>query len=107
MQGCGFRDLYDQFQSLGIEIIGVGFGPPSENQEWIDDQSYQYEVWSDTNKTLAIHYGAATSEDQSYPSRITKLLDTDGSLLLEYNDASFLSNPENVLEDCKLLFSKP
>ena len=91
---------------MEIEIIGVGFDSPDNNALWVEDQGYQYEVWSDTNRTLALYYGAATSTEQSYPSRITRLLDTDGSVILEYNDASFLSNPDNVLEDCLLLFAK-
>ena len=105
LEGCGFRDLYEDFQALNVEIIGVGFGEPSANQAWIDDQGYQYEIWSDTNRTLAVHYGAADSVDQSYPSRVTKLIDTDGTLILEYNDASFLSNPQDVLDDCNILFA--
>lgn len=91
---------------MEIEIIGIGFDSPENNAIWVEDQNYQYEIWSDTNRTLALYYGAATSADQSYPSRITRLLDTDGSVILEYNDASFLSNPNNVLEDCLLLFNK-
>jgi hypothetical protein len=51
-----------------------------------------------------VHYGAATSADQSMPSRVTKILGADGTLVLEYNDASFMSNPQDVLEDCQLLF---
>jgi peroxiredoxin len=90
---------------LEVEIIGVGFDSPENNKVWVDDQGYQYEIWSDTNRTLALHYGAASSIEQSYPSRITRLLDTDGTVLLEYNNANFLSNPNNVLEDCLVLFN--
>ena len=82
----------------------MGFGSPETNSAWVEDQEFQYEIWSDTNRTLALYYGAATSSDQSYPSRITKLLDKNGTVILEYNDANFLSNPDNVLEDCLLLF---
>jgi peroxiredoxin len=61
-------------------------------------------MWNDTDKTLALYYDAITSADQSTPYRVTKILDSEGKLVLEYNDASFLSNPQNVLDDCKIIF---
>jgi peroxiredoxin len=89
---------------LGIEIFAIGYDSVETNQSWAEDQSFQYEVWTDTDRTLALHYGAASSTEQPYPSRITRLLDTDGQLLLEYDSVNFLSGPQDVLEDCELLF---
>jgi peroxiredoxin len=96
--------LYAQFKQLEVDVIAVSFAEPNENKKWIDDQGYQYEVWTDTERTLASTYGAVTSETQGFPSRVTKIVDADGVLILEYNDASFLRNPQYVLEDCKALF---
>jgi len=89
---------------LEVNVIAISFAEPKDNKKWIDDQGYQYEVWSDTGRTLASTYGSVTSAEQEFPSRVTKIVDADGVLILEYNDASFLRNPQYVLKDCKALF---
>lgn len=91
---------------MGVEIVGVGFAELDSIAEWRENEGYQYEMWIDSNKTLALYYGAADSADQSSPDRVTKILDSEGNLVLEYNDASFNSNPQDVLEDCKLIFGE-
>ena len=106
MQGCGFRDLYDQFAALNVQIIGVSFGNPDLNSAWINDQGYQYEIWTDDNRELALYYGAADSTNAFYPDRITRLLDANGNLLLEYNNATASANPNEVLEDCQAIFGE-
>ena len=50
---------------------GVGFGPTPVNAQWVEAESYNYEVWNDLNKTLALYYGAASSPSAFAPSRIT------------------------------------
>ena len=77
-----------------------------DQAKWLQVQGFQYELWSDTDKTLALYYGAAKSKEQSTTDRITKILDAEGNLVLEYNDVSFQRNPQDVLDDCKILFEK-
>ena len=85
---------------------GVGFAEPDTNRSWAEDQGYGFELWSDLERTLALHYGAADSVSAIMPSRITRLLDVDGSVLLEYDDVSAFSGPADVLKDCEKLFSE-
>lgn len=35
---------------------------------------------------------------------MTRILDADGVLVLEYNDVDFGTSPQEVLEDCEILF---
>ena len=104
MEGCGFRDQYESFEALGIEIVGVGFGSPESNADWANEQGYQYEVWSDTDKTLAVYYGAANSTSAVFPNRITRLLDSQGHVLLEYDNVDAGTSPGQVLNDCQAIF---
>ena len=69
------------------------------------EQEYLYEVWTDEDRELAMHYGAASSSSAFIPDRITVLLDANGDLLLEYLDGTSAgSHPQEVLDDCELLF---
>jgi peroxiredoxin len=74
---------------------------------WVEDQSFQYEVWSDTDRTLAEYYDDGLSEGALAPRRVTFLLDAEGNLLLEYPPSmtgDVGGHPGEVLEDCTMLF---
>ena len=47
---------------------------------------------------------AASSSGTLYASRVTRVLDADGVLVLEYAVTTISAHPAEVLEDCKLLF---
>ena len=52
-----------------------------------------------------MYYGAVESRSSMFPSRITKLLDAEGRLILEYvDDVSVSGHPMEVLEDCQKIF---
>ena len=38
-----------------MTIVGASFNGPNKNANWIANQNYEYEVWSDTNKTWGPH----------------------------------------------------
>ena len=61
-------------------------------------------MWTDTDKTLALYYGAATSASTLFPARKTRLLDAQGNLILEYNTVSVDGHPQAVLDDCTKIF---
>ena len=85
--------------------MGVGWNEPSENQSWAEDEDYEYEIWSDDDKTLALYYEAIKSEITPIPGRVTVILDEKGKLLLEYRAGTGdASHPQEVLEDCQALF---
>ena len=85
----------------------MGWNSPSDNQSWAEDEGYEYEIWSDEDKTLALYYGAAESESDWFPSRVTKLLDADGTLILEYvSNVSVGTHPAKVLADCQAIFGE-
>ena len=76
-------------------------------KSWAEDEGFQYEVWTDSDKTLAIHYDDSFNSSQAFPNRVTVLLSETGDLLLEY-PASMTgdigTHPSKVLEDCEKLF---
>lgn len=84
------------------------FQSPEFATSWIDDQDFQYEVWTDDDKDLAVHYGAAADRNAFIPARVTVLLDENGEWLLEYtSNTSSVSHTDDVLADCEALFGTP
>jgi peroxiredoxin len=87
-----------------VQILGVSFDDPDENAAWAEEEGFSFELWSDDDKTLALYYGAASSESTMVASRVSKLLDDEGTLILEYVDVATGTHPEQVLSDCQALF---
>ena len=85
--------------------MGIGWDGPESTAPWVESQEYQYEIWTDQDRTLSLYYGAAT-ESSFVVDRVTRILDSDGNLVLEYNDIGFgiTAHPQEVLEDCTILF---
>ena len=89
-----------------MNIVGVSFNKPEKNDSWSKNQEFQYEVWSDVERDLAMKLGAASKPDQGAPRRITRVLDAEGRVVLAYDKVKVGSHPEEVLEDCRALFGK-
>lgn len=87
-----------------MAIVGVSFDSPAVNEAWAEDEGFNFDLWTDDDKTLALTYGAASSADQRYADRKTFILDADGYLVLEYETVGPTSSPEQVLQDCTALF---
>ena len=91
----------------------MSFDSPDVNQAWaedpvtsntVQDAPFPYELWSDTNKTLALYYGSISSASTTQAGRVTRLIGADGGLLLEYGSINVAVSPSEVLEDCTQLF---
>ena len=85
--------------------MGVSFDSPEKNETWAEDEGFSFDLWTDDDKTLALTYGAVVDDTQSYTIRITRILDTDGDLLVEYDKVAVGTNPADVLEDCQTIFA--
>ena len=85
----------------------MGFAQPADMATWAEDEGFQYEVWTDDDRTLSMHYGAVASKSDYIPSRVTMLLDGNGDLILEYvEDVAFGTHPEEVYQDCLSIFGE-
>lgn len=100
MEGCGYRDLYAEFQALGVDIVGVSFDAPATNRAWSEAEGFQFELWSDDPHTLAVAYGAAADVTATEAAGLV-LLDADTVLTLIFRGGT---HPDDVLADCRLLF---
>lgn len=93
-----------------MDIVGVSFDSPEKNQQWAMAEGFQYELWSDDPmRTLAVYYGSVSSPSAPAAGRVTRLIDANGDLLLEYNNVNLGigTHPQKVLDDCEILFGGP
>lgn len=87
-----------------MHIVGVSFDLPETTMKWVENQQFPFEVWTDTDRALALAYGAAAGPEDARPKRISVLLDAQGELLRTYGDVSVQAHPADVLEDVTRIY---
>lgn len=92
---------------MGVRIVGVSFNDVEALSAWAEEEAFGFELWQDTDKTLAVHYGAAASTATGIPSRVTVVLDSNGDQILNYDVGwGFGTHPSEVLADLTILWGK-
>ena len=83
----------------------MSFDPYETNAGFHDLHGMQFELWSDdADHTLATAYGAGDAGTR-YASRVTKLINEDGDLIVEYVSAIDVgTHPALVLQDCRTIW---
>ena len=102
MQGRGFCDLSAVYAENGIGIYGVSFDTPEENKAFADKFGFDYPLLSDSERVLALAFGAAENQKTAYASRVGVLLDETGGVIKHYPAASARTFPLDVLVDLGL-----
>lgn len=78
-------------------IVGASFDTPRENRAFRDKFDFPFDLLSDESRRVGIAYGAAQSEDATYPARISYMIDTRGHIEHAFSDVDPSTHPEQVL----------
>lgn len=83
----------------------MSFDAPAANKLFKQNEGFQYPLWSDLDRELALTYGAATSKSTKYAKRITVVLDAAGTWILVYPnvDATLFQHVEHVVADMQAI----
>ena len=86
----------------------MSFDSPSNNAIFKANEEFQFPLWSDTQKTLGLTYGAAEASWQPIASRVTVILGPSGEWVLFYpagvvSAKSLYVHAQTVLDDLALL----
>jgi peroxiredoxin Q/BCP len=98
-EGRGLRDQFDAYRAAGIEILGVSFDSPERNAKFVEEEGFPFRLLSDEQRVLATAVGAASSNSQSYASRISYLVGADGKVIAAYGDVNPSTHASQVLAD--------
>jgi peroxiredoxin Q/BCP len=99
MEARGFRDLYPDFQRLNVAILGASFDTREENTAFAIRLSLPFPLLCDTDKRLALAYGAVDDTTAITPRRVSCLIDGDGRVMRYYPQVSARDHPAEVLRD--------
>ncbi|MDH5786028.1 MAG: thioredoxin-dependent thiol peroxidase [Chromatiales bacterium] len=107
-EGQNFRDLYNQFQKLNTEVLGVSRDTLKRHENFKVKQAFPFELLSDEDEMLCNKYDVI-KEKKLYGKvhmgieRSTFLIDADGVLRNEWRKVKVAGHVEEVLEAVKQL----
>jgi thioredoxin-dependent peroxiredoxin len=98
-EGCTLRDDYSAYEKAGVQIVGVSFDEPKENEKFAAKYHFPFKLLSDTTHKLAVEVGAADSPSRLWARRISYLIGPDGKVLKAYDNVNPAKHAAEVLAD--------
>lgn len=80
-------------------LLGITFSPAEDLKRWRNEVGMTTELLCDTDRSVAVAYGAADSKDQERPKRISILVGPDGKVVKTYGTPDAEAHPEEALAD--------
>jgi peroxiredoxin Q/BCP len=84
-EACAFRDHFDEFRQLGVEILGVSVDSEKSHRSFVQKYALPFTLLADTDKRLVEAYGV-WGEKNLYgkksmgTNRVTYLIDEAGKI---------------------------
>jgi peroxiredoxin Q/BCP len=83
-EACTFRDQYEDFKSVGAEVIGVSSDSPESHQKFATKYSLPFTLLSDRGGKVRKLYGVPATLGL-IPGRVTFVIDTGGVVRHVFN----------------------
>lgn len=80
-------------------LLGASFDDAAANAAFAKKHELPFALLCDTDKSLALAYGAAKDAKAGYPSRVTVVIGADGKIERVYPRVSPKDHPSEVLAD--------
>lgn len=78
-------------------VLGITFSDVDALSQWRSEVGSMGELLSDSDRAVAIAYGAAEDAQQEKPSRISVLVGPDGKVVHTYTPQDAAAHAEEVL----------
>ena len=82
-----------------MTILGASFDTPADNAAFVRKFSFPFPLLSDTDRSLALAYGAADDASAKFAKRVSCLIDEQGRVLRYYPQVSAREHVAEVLSD--------
>jgi peroxiredoxin Q/BCP len=106
VEGQALRDRADDFRAADCVVLGASFDTPADNKAFADAQDFGFPLLSDVDRLVGELYEVVRGADDQYetfPLRISYLIDPGGVIRHSYSVADVASHAEQVLHDLAVL----
>ena len=78
-------------------MLGITFSPTEDLKKWRDEVGLTADLLCDTDRSVAMAYGAAESADQERATRVTVIIGPDGRVLKAWAVDNAEAHPAEAL----------
>lgn len=100
-QACSFRDNYEDFKSLGAEVIGISSDSDKSHKKFASKHQLPFILLSDSDKKLRKLFGVPNDLFGLLPGRVTYVVNKNGIIEMVFNSMSGKIHIEKALEILK------
>jgi peroxiredoxin Q/BCP len=101
VQACSFRDQYEDFKTLGAEVIGISGDSIKSHQKFSARYQLPFILLSDADKKIRHLFGVSKDWLGLIPGRVTYVADKEGVIIMIFNSTSGEIHIEKALEALK------
>lgn len=80
-------------------LLGITFSPPEDLKTWKGETGLTTDLLCDSDRSVAMAYGAAESSDQEKATRLSVLIGPDGKVAKIYAKPDPAAHPAEALND--------
>ena len=85
-QVCGFRDEYEEFQSVGADLIGISGDSTKSHQRFSKTFGLPFPLLSDPQRKVHRLFGVGKQLFGLVSKRVTFVVDTNNTILMAHED---------------------
>ena len=102
LQSCSFRDKYEEFNNLGVQIFGVSSDSVSSHKKFKEKHNLQYSLLSDKGGILAERLKLKKNLG-FLPARVTLIVDPKGIIIYVHtSQLGVTGHVRKVLKEIKV-----
>ena len=106
MEAVEFNGLLEQFEGLGVQVIGASVDSARANRAFAERHVLAFPLLCDTDHTVSAAFGVARP-DAGTARRTTFLIDGDGTVRKVYPKVRALGHAAEVLAAAREIWSTP
>ncbi|MFH6969541.1 peroxiredoxin [Flavobacterium oncorhynchi] len=102
-EACSFRDQYEDFATLGAEVIGISSDSVKSHHKFADKHQLPFILLSDQDKKLRHLFGVRNNLFGLLPGRVTYIIDRNGVVIYIFDSVNASKHIPKALEIIKEL----
>ena len=107
VEGQGFRDEFNTFESNNIVIVGCSADPPAKQKKFCDKQNFPYPMLCDESRSMLEDYGVwglkkFMGREYMGISRVTYIISEEGLIEKVYDKVATKSHAKDILQDLNI-----
>ncbi len=105
-EACSFRDAYEDFKSLGAEVVGISTDSGESHERFSKKYQLPFILLSDKDKKAQNSFGVKPALFGLLPGRETFVFGKEGELIYRFNSMSGAKHTTKALNALKQYLAK-